>query len=291
MFFQPLHVSVDPLQLRFDSMYRMGASGIEHTSFQFSASIYIHKYLMHVKYSRDSHRNKFSITRSITLFQIQAHMSRSRSRSPMYRNQQRERSRSVSRSPSRTHSRSRSPVERRSEQRHNDRRGDRYDDRRDDRRDDREPRRSGRDNRRDESTSVLVRHLNFRTTVDELRKIFGEFGEVVDVYLPLDYHTRRPRGFGFVQFSKADDAEAARRSVDQTEIDGSRVEVVIAQQNRKSPGTMRRFGRRGDDRYDDRRGGRGSRESGYSRREERRSRRSYSRSRSAGRNYRDDRRY
>ena len=213
-------------------------------------------------------------------------MSRSRSRSPSHREDNRHRSRSVSRSASRSHSRSRSPVERRSEQRYNDRRGDRYDDRRDDRDD----RRSRRDDR-GESTSVLVRHLNFKTTVDELRKVFGEFGEVVDVYLPLDYHSRRPRGFGFVQFSNSDDANAARKAVDQTEIDGNRVEVVIAQQNRKSPGTMRRFGRRGDDRYDDRRGGRGYRDSGYSRREERYSRRSYSRSRSGGRNHRDDRRY
>ena len=210
-------------------------------------------------------------------------MSRSRSRSPSYRNQERERSASVSRSPARSHSRSRSPVERRSEERYHDRRGDRYDDRRDDRGD----RRSRRDES-GESTSVLVRHLNYKTSVDELRKVFAEFGEVVDVYLPLDYHTRRPRGFGFVQFSNADDASAARRAVDQTEIDGSKVEVVIAQQNRKSPGTMRKFGRR-DDRYDDRRGGRGYRDSGYSRRDDRYSRRSYSRSRSGGR--RHDRRH
>jgi len=181
----------------------------------------------------------------------------------------------------RSHSRSRSPVDRRSEERYHDRRGDRYDDRREDRGD----RRSRRDDR-GESASVLVRHLNYKTTVDELRKVFTEFGEVVDVYLPLDYHSRRPRGFGFVQFANGDDANAARKAVDQTEIDGSRVEVVIAQQNRKSPGTMRRFGRRNDDRYDDRRSGRGYRESGYSRRDERR--RSYSRSRSGGRR---DRRY
>jgi RNA recognition motif-containing protein len=206
-------------------------------------------------------------------------MSRSRSRSPSYRKEERGRSRSVSRSPARSHSRSRSPVDRRSEERYNDRRGDRYDDRREDRGD----RRSRRDDR-GESTSVLVRHLNYKTTVDELRKVFTEFGEVVDVYLPLDYHSRRPRGFGFVQFSNGDDANAARKAVDQTEIDGSRVEVVIAQQNRKSPGTMRRFGRRNDDRYDDRRGGRGYRDGGYSRER----RRSYSRSRSGGRR---DRRY
>lgn len=221
-------------------------------------------------------------------------MTRSRSRSPSYRSDTRGKSRSRSHSRERSRSpareRSRSPVDRRGEERYHDRRSDRNDDRYEDRHRTREDRRE-RTDKRAESASILVRHLNYKTTVDELKKIFGEFGEVADVYLPLDYNTRRPRGFGFVQFAHSDDANAARKGVDQTEIDGSRVEVVIAQQNRKSPGTMRRISRRSDDRYDDRRGGRGHRDGGSSRREDRYSRRSYSRSRSGGRRYREDRRH
>ena len=175
------------------------------------------------------------------------------------------------RSPSRSVSRSRSPSPR--DNRRDERRS--HDDGRGQQREERRPRRdeSG------ESNSVLVRHLNFRTTGDELKRIFGEFGEVGDVYLPLDYHSRRPRGFGFVQFRSADDAHAACKGVDGTEIDGNTVEVVIAKQNRKSPGAMRKVQSRGE-RSDYGRGRRGdSRERTHRR----------SRSRSTGRRY-DDRR-
>lgn len=40
--------------------------------------------------------------------------------------------------------------------------------------------------------------LAFRT--EELRDLFGKYGPLKDVYLPLDYYTRRPRGFCYVQY-------------------------------------------------------------------------------------------
>jgi RNA recognition motif-containing protein len=189
----------------------------------------------------------------------------SRSRSPSRESNREERSRSRSRSPRRDErsvSRSRSRSERRHESRRED---DRHERRRD-----RSP------DERTESTSVLVRKLSYRTTVDELKRPFLEFGEVTDVYIPQDYHTRRPRGFGFVKFAREDDANAAIRAMDGADIDGAKVEVVLAKQSRKSPRTMRRMshndrpGRRDYD--DDRRGGYGYRES-------RRRSRSYSRGR------------
>lgn len=188
--------------------------------------------------------------------------SASRSRSPSVRQER----------PAASRSRSRSRSVK------NDRREDRSA-REDDRGNDREERRSRRDDS-GESNSVLVRHLNYKTSPEEIKKIFGEFGEVTDVYLPLDYQTKRPRGFGFVQFKLSEDAQAACKGLDRTDLDGNQVEVVIAKQNRKSPGTMRKF--QGRERSD--------RDHGRSRREpsrERYSRRS--RSRSAGRRY-DDRR-
>ena len=33
-----------------------------------------------------------------------------------------------------------------------------------------------------------------------------KYGEVKDVYIPMDYYTRRPRGFAFVEFLNADEA-------------------------------------------------------------------------------------
>ena len=42
---------------------------------------------------------------------------------------------------------------------------------------------------RDRPASVLVRNLRYETDVDEIRKVFGKFGELKDVYLPKDYNT------------------------------------------------------------------------------------------------------
>ncbi|KAL5680858.1 hypothetical protein ACJX0J_007243, partial [Zea mays] len=41
---------------------------------------------------------------------------------------------------------------------------------------------------------------------DDLRRPFGKFGPVKDIYLPKDYYTREPRGFGFIQYFDPEDA-------------------------------------------------------------------------------------
>jgi RNA recognition motif-containing protein len=33
-----------------------------------------------------------------------------------------------------------------------------------------------------------------------------KYGDVRDVYIPTDYHTRKPRGFAFVEFTDSRDA-------------------------------------------------------------------------------------
>ncbi|EPT28433.1 RNA recognition motif-containing protein [Toxoplasma gondii TgCatPRC2] len=114
--------------------------------------------------------------------------------------------------------------------------------------------------------SLLIRNLCFETSPDRVRQIFEKFGRVRDVYLPLDHFTKRPRGFGFVEFYEESTAQEAMREMDRTMIDGNEVHVIIAQDRRKSPETMRRHleqTRRGGApdrdfrRRDDFRGGRG----------------------------------
>ena len=55
-----------------------------------------------------------------------------------------------------------------------------------------------------EGCSLLVRNLDPNTTVDTLRTEFSAHGEIRDVYIPRDYYSQRPRGFGFVEFVQAD---------------------------------------------------------------------------------------
>lgn len=35
---------------------------------------------------------------------------------------------------------------------------------------------------------------------EELRSLFGKYGPISDVYVPVDYYTRRQRGFAYIQY-------------------------------------------------------------------------------------------
>lgn len=94
-----------------------------------------------------------------------------------------------------------------------------------------------------EGCSLLVRNLRFETSPGRVRHHFERYGPVRDVYLPLDYYTRRPRGFGFVEYMDPRDAQDAVNRLDGSLLDGSTIRVVVAHDRRKSPETMRRIQR------------------------------------------------
>lgn len=88
--------------------------------------------------------------------------------------------------------------------------------------------------------SILVRNLDYDISPDEIRDIFGKCGKIKDVYLPLEYGSRKPKGFGFIEFVNPEDAEFAVRSMDNEKIKGKVITVIVAQDRRKSPRTMKR---------------------------------------------------
>ncbi|KAH7647958.1 splicing factor RRM domain containing SC35-like splicing factor [Cryptosporidium bovis] len=127
-----------------------------------------------------------------------------------------------------------------------------------------------------EGCSLLVRNLRFETSPGRVRHHFEKYGPVRDVYLPLDYYSKRPRGFGFVEYMDPRDAQDAVGKLDGSLLDGSTIRVVIAHDRRKSPETMRRIqrdsgrgiprvGSAGYSRYDHRSRGGYSHDHGYSR--------------------------
>mmetsp|Transcript_9328 Transcript_9328/g.17882 ORF Transcript_9328/g.17882 Transcript_9328/m.17882 type:complete len:147 (+) Transcript_9328:775-1215(+) len=100
---------------------------------------------------------------------------------------------------------------------------------------DKSPRRSADRSRSPKrTTSLLVRNLDHRVKSEEVKEFFGRFGEVRDVYLPVDYYTRKPRGFGFVEFINYDSAKEALDRTDNVEVLGSVVKVVFAREGRKA---------------------------------------------------------
>ena len=45
----------------------------------------------------------------------------------------------------------------------------------------------------------MVAGYHYDTSREELMDFFSKFGEVAEINIPLDYHTRKPRGMAFVQ--------------------------------------------------------------------------------------------
>jgi len=86
---------------------------------------------------------------------------------------------------------------------------------------------------------------------EDLKKIFGRYGRLVDITLPLDYYTREPKGYGFVEFEESRDAEEALHALDRYRLFGRELEVEFARGDRKTPSEMRarekeaRYGRGG----------------------------------------------
>ncbi|XP_063422453.1 serine/arginine-rich splicing factor 10-like [Mytilus trossulus] len=89
------------------------------------------------------------------------------------------------------------------------------------------------------NTSLYVRNVNEGAREDEMRAMFGKYGPLKDVYIPLDYYSRLPRGFAYIQFEDPRDADDALYHLDRTRYQGRELEIEFARGDRKSPGQMR----------------------------------------------------
>jgi cold-inducible RNA-binding protein len=88
--------------------------------------------------------------------------------------------------------------------------------------------------------------LSWHTNDDSLRRAFEVFGEVLEARVIVDRQTGRSRGFGFVTFAQAEDADRAMAEMDGAELDGRRIRVNEAETRRPQGGGSGggRFGRR-----------------------------------------------
>jgi len=84
-----------------------------------------------------------------------------------------------------------------------------------------------------------VRNISPDIRPEDLQNAFGKIGEVRDVYIPRDFHSQQPKGFAFVEFATPDQAKEARNEMDSFTMKGRVLEVVYAQERRKTPHEMR----------------------------------------------------
>uniref|UniRef100_A0A7N0RIX8 RRM domain-containing protein n=1 Tax=Kalanchoe fedtschenkoi TaxID=63787 RepID=A0A7N0RIX8_KALFE len=64
------------------------------------------------------------------------------------------------------------------------------------------------------SNKLFVAGLSWAADEKTLKEAFSAFGDVTEVRIMYDKDTGRSRGFGFVYFSKEDDAKSARDAMD-----------------------------------------------------------------------------
>ena len=77
--------------------------------------------------------------------------------------------------------------------------------------------------------SIYVGNLSFSATEDEVRDLFGQYGEVQSVKLISDRENGRPRGFGFVEMDD-DAAEAAIGALNGQDLGGRTLRINEARE-------------------------------------------------------------
>ena len=90
---------------------------------------------------------------------------------------------------------------------------------------------------------LYVGNLSFDMTDEELEETFSEFGEVVSAVIVKDRVSGRSRGFGFVEFSAEENAQAAREALNGKSVKGRELRIDEARDQQRS---RRSGGDRGD---------------------------------------------
>jgi len=90
------------------------------------------------------------------------------------------------------------------------------------------------------NSKLYVGNLSFKSTEEDIRAAFEQFGAVTDIYVAMDKMTGRPRGFAFVTMGTAEEARVAIEKMNGTELDGRALTVNEARP--KEEGSGRSFG-------------------------------------------------
>lgn len=90
---------------------------------------------------------------------------------------------------------------------------------------------------------LFVRNLPYKCADADLEELFSQYGEVTSAKVAVDRDTGRGRGFGFVEMSTQQQAEAAIRGLEGRDFDGRTLHVAMSEprENRSGRGGGRRY--------------------------------------------------
>ncbi|MBU0656954.1 MAG: RNA-binding protein [Gammaproteobacteria bacterium] len=85
--------------------------------------------------------------------------------------------------------------------------------------------------------NIYVGNLPYKITENELRELFGAYGDVSSVSMIKDKMTGQSKGFGFVDMPNSDEATAAINGLNEQAVQGRNIKVNEAKPREDRPRT------------------------------------------------------
>jgi RNA recognition motif-containing protein len=82
---------------------------------------------------------------------------------------------------------------------------------------------------------IYVGNLTYSVTDDDLREVFGEFGDVAAAEVIKDKFSGQSKGFGFVDMPNNSEADAAIKALNETDFKGRKLTVNEARPRAERP--------------------------------------------------------
>jgi len=90
-------------------------------------------------------------------------------------------------------------------------------------------------NQQSQQNKLYVGNLNFEASEDQVRELFGNYGEVQEVKIVMDRFTGRSRGFAFVRYATADEAGKAKEALNGQPFQGKSLVIDLARTEQREP--------------------------------------------------------
>lgn len=85
------------------------------------------------------------------------------------------------------------------------------------------------------NTKMYVGNLPFSATETDLRQLFSDYGNVTDLFLPIDHVSGRPRGFAFVTMDTAMAMSEAIKALNEKDFMGRNLAINEARPKEDRP--------------------------------------------------------
>ena len=85
-------------------------------------------------------------------------------------------------------------------------------------------------------TKMFVGGLPYSVDSEKLKQLFTEFGGVYSAQVIVDRYSNQSKGFGFVEMQSDEEAQSAIQKLNDSEVDGRRINVSVARPKEEQSG-------------------------------------------------------